>query len=101
LVSRRPPGQVLSALPLTVLDRGRDRLQWLDEATSGQWSGRLATADRAFATAAGAVERFRLLQRGERTATRKAAGDSGSCDQADGPQSEIGGIGQDHPGGNG
>jgi hypothetical protein len=78
LVSRRPPGQVLSALPLTVLDRGRDRLQWLDEATSGRWSGRLAMADRALAAAAGAVERFPLLRRGERAATRKAAGDSGS-----------------------
>jgi hypothetical protein len=44
LVSRSPPGQALSALPLTVLDRGRDQLQWLDEATPGRWSGWLATA---------------------------------------------------------
>ena len=97
---RRPPGQALSAPPLTVLDRGRDRLQRLDEATSGPWSGRLATVDRAFAAAAGAVERFPLLQRGERTATRQAAGDSGSRDHTDGPQCEVGGIGQDHPGQN-
>jgi hemerythrin superfamily protein len=99
LVSRRPPGQALSALPLTVLDRGRDRLQWLDEATSGRWSGWLATADRALAAAAGAVERFPLLQRGERKATRQAAGDSGLRDHTDAPQSEVvDGIGQDHPG---
>jgi hypothetical protein len=34
VVSRRPPSQALSALPLTVLDRGRDNLQRLDELTA-------------------------------------------------------------------
>jgi len=77
LVSRRPPGQALSALPLTVLDRGRDRLQWLDEVTSGWWGEWFAWADRALAAAAGAVERLPVLQRGERAATRQSVRDSG------------------------
>jgi Hemerythrin HHE cation binding domain len=98
LVSRRPPGQALSALPLTVLDRGRDRLQWLDEITSRRWSGRLAAADQALAAAAGAVERFPLLQHGERGATRQPVRDSGSADYADDPQSGIGGMGLGQPG---
>ena len=47
-VSRRPPGQTLSALPLTVLDRG-------------------------LAAASGAVERLPIMQRGERPGTRDPA----------------------------
>ncbi len=69
VVSRRPPGQVLSALPLTVLDRTRDNLQRLDELTRGRAAVVLGRADRALARAAGAVERFPLLRVGERAAT--------------------------------
>jgi hypothetical protein len=71
VVSRRPPGQTLSALPLTVLDRSRDQLQRMDELTSGRFGSVLAAADRALAAAAGAVERLPILQRGERTETSR------------------------------
>jgi hemerythrin superfamily protein len=69
LVSRRPPGQTLSALPLTVLDRARDLLQRLDEATRCRFTAPVSAADRLLAGAAGAVERIPLLQRGERPET--------------------------------
>jgi hypothetical protein len=71
VVSRRPPGQTLSALPLTVLDRSRDNLQRLDEATSGRRGPVLAAADRGLATAAGAVEQFPVFRRGERPETSR------------------------------
>ena len=71
VVSRRPPGQTLSALPLTVLDRARDGLQRLDEATRCRFTSPLSTADRYLATAAGAVERIPVLQRGERPETSR------------------------------
>jgi hemerythrin superfamily protein len=70
-VSRRPPGQTLSALPLTVLDRTRDQLQRLDEATSRRFAPRLDAADRALAALAGAVERLPVMQRGERPQTHR------------------------------
>jgi hypothetical protein len=71
VVSRRPPGQTLSALPLTVLDRSRDQLQRVVELTSGRFGSVLAVADRALAAAAGAVERLPILLRGERPETSR------------------------------
>ena len=53
VVSRRPPGQTLSALPLTLLDRSRDRLQQLDELTHHRLTRTLSTLDRVLAAAAG------------------------------------------------
>jgi hemerythrin superfamily protein len=69
-VSRRPPGQTLSALPLTVCDRARDQLQRLNEWTSGRFATRLEAADRALAALAGHVERLPVMQWGERPETR-------------------------------
>lgn len=69
VVSRRPPGQTLSALPLTVLDRARDNLQRVDELTRGHLP--LGPADRVLAATAGAVERLPLLRRGERPETSR------------------------------
>jgi hemerythrin superfamily protein len=65
VVSRRPPGQTLSALPLTVLDRSRDRLQQLDELTRGRFSPTLASVDGLLAGTAGVVERLLVTRRGE------------------------------------
>jgi hypothetical protein len=70
VVSRRPPGNALAALPLTVLDRGRDRL---DEAAR-RWPaahGAATSASRVAARAAGAVEQLPPLRRGERPATQR------------------------------
>lgn len=66
LVSRRPPGQTLSALPLSVLDRTRDRLQQLDHVTGGRLGSALTALDRLLAGTAGAVERLPVMQWGER-----------------------------------
>jgi hemerythrin superfamily protein len=71
VVSRRPPGQVLSALPLTVLDRARDLLQKLDEVTRCRFAAPVSAADRVLATAAGVVERTPVLQWGERAETSR------------------------------
>jgi hypothetical protein len=71
VVSRRPPGQVLSALPLTVLDRARDLLQKLDEATHCRFAKPVSAADRLLAATAGAVERIPVLQWGERPETSR------------------------------
>jgi hypothetical protein len=68
-VSRRPPGQALSALPLTVLDRLRDRVQQVDELARGRLTGPLSRVDRGLAAAAGRVEALPLLRRGERPET--------------------------------
>lgn len=71
VVSRRPPGQVLSTLPLTVLDRIRDMLQRIDKRTGRRLASRLETADRLLASAAGAVERLPILRVGERRDTAR------------------------------
>ncbi|QJY47538.1 hemerythrin domain-containing protein [Pseudonocardia broussonetiae] len=71
VVSRRPPGQPLSALPLTVLDRGRDLLQRVDELTGGRAAPVVAVVDRALAATAGAVERLPPVRRGERPETSR------------------------------
>jgi hypothetical protein len=71
LVSRRPPGQALSALPLTLLDRARDLLQRLEEITRCRFTVPLSTADRYLAAASEAVERIPVLQRGERSETSR------------------------------
>lgn len=69
VVSRRPPGNVLSGLPLTVLDRSRDRLDGV--AGSGAAVAPAARgASRALAAVAGAVERLPPLRRGEDPSTR-------------------------------
>ena len=69
VVSRRPPGQVLSALPLTVLDRARDRLQQVGEALGGRADGVLTAVDDALAGASGVVERLPVIRTGERPET--------------------------------
>jgi hemerythrin superfamily protein len=70
VVSRRPPGNAIAALPLTVLDRARDRL---DDAAR-RWSAVRSPAvavSRLAARAAGAVEQLPPLRRGERDATSR------------------------------
>lgn len=69
-VSRRPPGNVIAAVPLSVLDRSRDRLDRVARARTGRVRAGAETASRALATAAGAIERFRPVQVGERPRTR-------------------------------
>jgi hypothetical protein len=69
VVARRPPGNALSAAPLSLLDRSRDMLDRV-----GRRSERLqpatAGASDTLGRAAAGVERVGLLRRGERDETR-------------------------------
>ena len=69
VVSRRPPGNLLSAAPLSALDRTRDGL----DRSARRWpvlAGPFTTASRALGLLAGAVEHVPPLGRGEHPATR-------------------------------
>jgi hypothetical protein len=70
VVARRPLGNALAALPLTVLDRGRDRL----DAASRRWSAVAPAAvgtSRALAALAGRVEQLPPVRRGEDASTSR------------------------------
>jgi hemerythrin superfamily protein len=69
-VARRPPGNALAALPLTVLDRTRDLLDRTARRGPAPVQPAARAASRLLATAAGAVERVPVLQRGEDRSTR-------------------------------
>jgi hypothetical protein len=75
LVSRRPPGNVLAALPLSLLDRSRDGLDRGARALPAL-SPALTGASGALALAAHAVEHLPPLRRGERPSTRAARTDA-------------------------
>jgi len=70
VVSRRPPGNALAALPLTVVDRSRDAL----ESGARRFPRMQAPASRTshrLAAVAGRVEQARLLRRGEDPSTHR------------------------------
>jgi hypothetical protein len=68
-VSRRPPGQALSAIPLTVLDRSRDALDRLGRRAPAPASTAAGAVSQALGALAGAVERLPPLRRGEDPST--------------------------------
>ncbi|HEX8101497.1 MAG TPA: hemerythrin domain-containing protein [Solirubrobacteraceae bacterium] len=70
IVSRRPPGQTLSALPLTVLDRSRDQLDRLARVAPAPVASGSAAASRVLGGVASLVERLPPLRRGEDPSTR-------------------------------
>lgn len=69
VASRRPPGNVLAALPLSVIDRTRDGVEYIGRRMPGALTSRLDTVSQALATIASPVERLRPLRRGERPET--------------------------------
>jgi len=69
VVSRRPPGNALSALPLTVLDHLRDLCE-VAAHRSPRSAPALRNLSHHLAQAAGRVERFRGARRGERARTK-------------------------------
>jgi hemerythrin superfamily protein len=69
VVARRPPGNVLAALPLTAIDRTRDVLE-LGARRDERLRGPLMRASGVLAGAAGAVEQAPFMRAGERDATR-------------------------------
>jgi len=77
VVSRRPPGNVLSGLPLALLDRSRDRL---DRAArrAPRYAALLTGASRGLALVAGAVEHVPPLRRGDDPSTHSGRTDAQS-----------------------
>ena len=73
-VSRRPPGQTASALPLTVLDHARDLLDGVARRTS-RGAPVLTGASTALGAAARTVERFPGFRVGERPETHRPPGE--------------------------
>jgi hypothetical protein len=70
IVSRRPPGNVLAALPLSVLDRSRDRVDALLHRGSGRAAPALCALRNALGRASHAAERLPGLRQGEKPDTR-------------------------------
>lgn len=71
IVARRPPGNVIAALPLSILDRSRDRLDALRlRGDAGPADEALHSATAALTRAAHAVEHHPALRRGEDPSTR-------------------------------
>jgi hemerythrin superfamily protein len=70
-VARRPPGNVIAALPLTVIDRSRDVLDYGAARTSGGTSVVLRSLSRLLVQGASRVEGLALMGRGEHRSTHR------------------------------
>jgi hypothetical protein len=70
IVARRPPGNVLSALPLSLLDRCRDAVDAVRLSVGGRSARPLRALNATLARASHAVERLPGMRRGEDPATR-------------------------------
>ncbi|MGK5169868.1 hemerythrin domain-containing protein [Geodermatophilus sp. CPCC 205761] len=70
-VSRRPPGNALSALPLSVLDRTRDVVDAVVRRAPGQLAPAGEAVSRGLAGLAGLVERVPAARRGDRPPTSR------------------------------
>jgi hemerythrin superfamily protein len=70
IVARRPPGNVLAALPLSIIDHCRDLIDALLHRGAGAADPSLQTLSRALARAAHAVERLPGMRSGEDASTR-------------------------------
>lgn len=71
VVARRPPGNVVAALPLTVIDRLRDRLDRLERRANGVGGRAAVGLSAALARVAGVIEHFPPLTRGEDASTHR------------------------------
>jgi len=71
VVARRPPGNSLAALPLSVIDRLRDRVDQAIERDPDRHSPRLTRASRGLTVLAHRVEELPLLKRGDHPATHR------------------------------
>jgi DNA-binding transcriptional regulator YdaS (Cro superfamily) len=71
VVSRRPPGNALAALPLSVLDRGRDVLDVAARRGPARLRPSLRSGSRVLARGAGRVEHGHALRRGEHPSTHR------------------------------
>ncbi|MBJ7386854.1 MAG: hemerythrin domain-containing protein [Mycolicibacterium sp.] len=72
VVARRPPGNAVAALPLTVIDRSRDRLDKLARSGDPRVAGTSRRASGMLARAAGVIEHVPPMTRGEDPSTSTA-----------------------------
>ncbi len=72
VVARRPPGNVLAALPLTAVDRSRDALDFLARRTT-RGSRTLQSVSGLLARGAGRIEELPIMRRGEHRSTSRPA----------------------------
>jgi hypothetical protein len=70
VVARRPPGNVVAAAPLTVVDRLRDRLDRIARRSGGAPGAVASRLSAGLAGAAGLIEHVPPLTRGEHPSTR-------------------------------
>ncbi|WP_435746550.1 hemerythrin domain-containing protein [Nocardioides sp. SYSU DS0663] len=68
-VARRPPGNALAGVPLTVIDRARDVVDHRSERAAGPDAERLRRVSQTLAGVAGRIERFAPLRVGEDAST--------------------------------
>ena len=73
VVARRPPGNTLSALPLSVIDRARDRVDRAARVAAHPSKERFEATSRVLARVAGAVEQLPPMKRGEDPSTHRVA----------------------------
>lgn len=73
VVSRRPPGNVVAALPFTVIDRARDRLESATDRAPAAVAQAARRVSEGLAALAGAVERLPVMRRGEDASTHLRA----------------------------
>jgi hemerythrin superfamily protein len=71
VVARRPPGNVVAALPLSVIDRTRDRVDMAARVAPDRFSGPLRRTSQALAKVSHTVERTPAMRRGERASTAR------------------------------
>jgi hemerythrin superfamily protein len=79
VVARRPPGNVLAALPLSVIDRTRDRLDRLVRRRTGLLATAAESASVRLAALAGQIERLPASTRGEHPSTHHDTGTEASA----------------------
>jgi hypothetical protein len=70
VVARRPPGNAIAALPLTILDRSRDALESL-AMRSAPLHRPVSRVSATLAALAGRIEQLGPMRRGERKSTRR------------------------------
>ncbi|MDD9205798.1 hemerythrin domain-containing protein [Georgenia sp. 10Sc9-8] len=69
VVARRPPGNVIAALPLTVIDRLRDLVEYAERAAPARMLDALRATDRQLVRAARRTERLPIMRMGEDPST--------------------------------
>lgn len=69
VVARRPPGNVLAALPLSAIDRSRDLLDRQARRSQEPMAGAARRASSALAAVGGAIEQLPPLRKGEDAST--------------------------------